>query len=207
MKKFLQTIARSCCIAAVLALTSGSALAGNKPVHIKVFAPEKGDIAGVGSRGFIVDMRVEFQGDLASTGASLELTGPGQLANAGPFPGDFSPGADPSFPGLVVLLSSSRVGAGPGQNLANLFNIVGITNRTDDETYVWATWIIGAPNLFGSVGEVVSSRLLVAIVDGQAPDVVEDMNGNGRLDRKDLKLMGYRVISNVKKVNFLVNGL
>lgn len=202
----ISTIAKGLLMACTLTLATGSVFAGEKPAHIKVFAPSKGDVAGVGSKAFIVDLRVEFEGDLAATGVTPELTGPGPLANAGPFPGDFSPGADPSFPGLVVLLSSSTVGAGPGQNLANLFNVVGITDRSEDETYIWATWIIGKENLFGSVGEVVPSRLFVAVVDGMAPDWVEDMDGNGKLNKKDLKAMGYDIISNTRKVNFFVNG-
>jgi len=175
-------------------------------VELKVLTPRSGDIAGVGSRGFLVDLRARFEGDLMSTGTSLELTGPGPLANAGPFPGDFSPGHDPSFPGLVVLLSTSKPGAGPGQNLANLFNIVAVTDRTEDETEIWATWIIGAPNLFGNMNEMTESRLLVAIVSGNAPDVVMDMNMDGEFDKKDLHMMGLDVISNVRKVDFIVNG-
>jgi len=175
-------------------------------VELKVLTPRSGDIAGVESRGFLVDLRARFEGDLMSTGADLELTGPGPLTNAGPFPGDFSPGRDRSFPGLVVLLSTSKPGAGPGQNLANLFNIVAVTNRTEDETEIWATWIIGAKNLFGTVGAMIESRLFVAIVNGNTPNVVMDMNDDGDFDEKDLHMMGFDVISNVRKVDFIVNG-
>lgn len=139
-------------------------------VKIQVFAPRKGDVAGVDSKGFLVDLVASFDGDLASTGASLELTGPGAHNNADPFPGDFSPGHDPSFPGLIVLLSSSKVGAGPGQNLANPFNIIAVTNRDEDKrTNISATWIVGAPDLFGTVGELTDSKLLVAVVKGMPP--------------------------------------
>ena len=176
-------------------------------VEIKLFAPKKGELAGVESRAFVVDLRVEFPGDLASAGVTPELTGPPPLAGEGPLPGDFGPGHDPSFPGLVVLLSSTNIGAGEGQNVANLFNMVGVTDRSDeDETYIWATWIIGKKGAFGIEGEIVDSRLFVAIVEGEAPDVVEDMNGDGKYSAKDLKMMGYKVISNVKKVDFQVNG-
>ena len=187
----------------LLAATVG---ADSKSADIKVFAPRSGDVAGVNSRGFLVDLAVRFEGDLASTGAALELTGPGAHANTPPFPGDFSGGADPSFPGLVVLLSSSKVGAGPGQNLANLFNIVAVTDRSGGETEVWATWIIGAPNKFGTVGQLEESELFVAVVDGMAPNAVQDMNGDGNFDEDDLEAMGYQVISNVREVDFVVNG-
>lgn len=180
----------------------------DKTAEIKVFAPGKGDVAGVGSRAFLVDMAIQFAGDLASTGVTPELTGPTPLANAGPFPGSFSLGANKDhFPGLVVLLSSTTVGAGPGHNLSNLFNINTVTNQSADGTEIWSTWIIGAPNAFGKVGEQTPSRLFVAVVEGVAPDVVTDMNADGVYDKKDLRLMGYKVISNTPKVDFIVNGL
>lgn len=179
----------------------------DESVAIKVFAPGKGDVAGVGSRAFLVDMSVQFNAPLAATGVTPELTGPGPLQNAGPFPGTFGPGADKDhFPGLVVLLSSTAIGAGPGQNVANLFNINAITNQDSSGTEVWSTWIIGAPNSFGKVGEQTPSRLFVAVVEGTAPDVVVDMDGNGILDKRDLRLMGYKVISNTPRVDFVVNG-
>jgi len=37
-------------------------------------------------------------------------------------------------------------GAGSGQNLANLFNLTGVTDMSDNETELWDTWIVGAPN-------------------------------------------------------------
>jgi hypothetical protein len=178
-----------------------------KSAHIKVFAPGKGDIAGVGSRGFLVDLSVQFNTDLAGTGASLELTGPGPLQNAGPFPGTFSLGANHDhFPGLVVLLSSTMVGQGAGHNVANLFNINAVTNQDATSTEIWSTWTIGAANAFGKVGENTPSHLFVAVVEGEAPDVVMDMDGNGVFNKKDLKLMGYKVISNTPQVDFVVNG-
>ena len=180
----------------------------DKPASITVFAPGKGDVAGIGSRAFLVDLAIQYNGDLASTGVTPELTGPGPLQNAGPFPGTFSVGANHDhFPGLVVLLSSTMTGAGPGQNVANLFNINTVTNQSTSGTEIWSTWIIGAPNAFGHVGERTPSRLFVAVVDGTAPDVVTDMDGNGVFNAKDLKLMGYKVISNTPKVDFVVNGL
>jgi len=195
--------------AGLLLLAVGAAQANDEryPVKLKVFAPAEDDVAGVESRGFLVDLAAEFPGGLAGTGASLELTGPGAHANAAPFPGTFSAGADADhFQGLVVLLSSTRIGAGPGQNVANLFNIIAVTNRTPTSTEIWGTWIIGAKNAFGIEGQLIPSRLFVTVVDGTAPDVVTDMNGDGVLDNKDLTLMGYRPLSKGKKVDFVVNG-
>lgn len=195
------------CLIPTVALADGS-------VELKVFTPKNGDVAGVNSRGFLVDLRARFDGNLASTGVALELTGPAAHANTAPLPGDFGGGRDPSFPGLVVLLSTSTVGPGPGLNLANLFNIVAVTDRvtdsvdsSNDETEIWATWIVGAPNLFGISGQLVQSRLFVAIVAGNAPNAVTDMDSDGDFDKDDLKLMGHTVISNVREIDFVVNGL
>ena len=180
----------------------------DKSVRITVFAPGKGDVAGIGSRAFLVDISVQFDGNLATTGVTPELTGPGPLANVGPFPGSFNVGANlDHFPGLVVLLSSTTLGAGLGQNVANLFNINAVTSQNASGTEIWSTWIIGAPNAFGRVGERIPSRLFLAVVEGTAPDVVIDMDGNGSFDKKDLVLMGYKLISNTPKVDFVVNGL
>lgn len=192
-----------------LALTSGVAIADeDRTASLTIFAPGEDDVAGVSSRGFLVDLAVEFDGDLAATGASSELTGPGVLQNAGPFPGTFSVGANKDhFPGLVVLLSSTTLGAGAGQNVSNLFNIIAVTNRTPTKTEIWGTWIVGAKNAFGIEGQQTPSRLFVTVVEGVAPDVVTDMNGDGKHDAKDLKLMGYKVISKSRHVDFIVNGL
>lgn len=197
---------------ALLAIASAASPAfadadDNEIATIEVFAPEKGYVSGLASRAFLVDMAIEFEGDLASTGVTPELTGPGPLANAGPFPGTFGLGANKDhFPGLVVLLSSTKVGAGPGQNLADLFNITTVTNQEPGSTEIWTTWIVGAKNSFGTEGENTPSRLFVAVVEGEAPDVVVDMDGNGVINKKDLRLMGYKVISNTPKVDFVVNG-
>ncbi len=179
-----------------------------KPVRITVLSPEDGYRTGLGSRAFLVDLSIQFNGNLASTGVTPELTGPGAMQNSGPFPGTFGLGANHDhFPSLIVLLSSTTTGAGAGQNLSNLFNINTVTNQDESGTEIWSTWIVGAPNAFGRVGEQTPSQLFVAVVEGTAPDVVVDMDSNGKIDKKDLKLMGYKVISNTPKVNFVVNGL
>jgi hypothetical protein len=180
----------------VLSSTAKASEGYGKTADISVFAPKNGDLAGVAGRGFVIDLRVRFDGDLASTGASIRTAPPGGA------------GAAADFPGLVVLLSSSKVGAGAGQNLANLFNLFGVTDRDETlrkSTDLWGTWVIAAAK-FGDPGTLTRSRLLVAIVDGRAPSVVTDQNGDGVIDEKDLELMGFRVISDVVKRNFTVNG-
>jgi len=196
-------------LASLMTLSAGMAIADDdRSAKVTIFAPGTDDVAGISSRGFLVDLAVNFENSLAETGASLELTGPGPLQNAGPFPGTFSAGADlDHFPGLVVLLSSTTIGAGAGQNVSNLFNIIAVTNRTPTSTEIWATWIIGAKNAFGVEGQMTPSRLFVTVVEGTAPNVITDMNGDGKLDAKDLQLMGYKVISKSRSVDFVVNGL
>lgn len=186
----------------------------SKPVQVEVLAPERGDNAGAAGFGWFVDMELTFHGkNLRQTGFNgLQLTGPGVHNNVPPFPGAFSPGQDDRTPGLVVLTSTTNntiAGfSGPGTNLANLFNLSGITNRTPRETELWDTWIVGAP----IAGQNVNTTLTVAVVDdlnhdgiyNDAPNVVTDVNKDGRIDAKDLSALG--VASNIVTVPFRING-
>jgi hypothetical protein len=185
-----------------------------KPVRIEVFAPERGANAGASGFGWFVDMEIDFLGkNLHQAGFSgLQLTGPGVHTNVPPFPGLFSTGRDDRLPGLVVLTSTTNntlAGfSGPGTNLANLFNLTGITNRDSKETELWDTWIVGAP----IAGQNVNTTLTVAVIkdrnhDGifnDAPNVVPDLNHDGRIDAADLRLLG--VASNIVTVRFRING-
>ena len=134
--------------AAAYVSTSGASNRA-KPVRIEVFAPERGANAGANGFGWFVDMEVDFlRMNLQQAGFSgLQLTGPGVHNNVPPFPGLFSTGRDDRLPGLVVLTSTTNDVlpgfSGPGTNLANLFNLTGITNRDDKETELWDTWIVG----------------------------------------------------------------
>jgi hypothetical protein len=187
---------------------------GNNPVDIEVFAPEQGANAGISGTGWFVDMEVDFnQTPLANTGFNgLQLTGPAGHNNIPPAPGLFGTGRDDKMPGLVVLTSTTSSTlpgfSGPGTNLAGLFNITGVTNRTPEETELWDTWLVGAP----VAGSNVDTTLTVAEVadlnhDGiynDAPNVVPDANGDGRIDRHDLKALG--VASNIVQVPFHISG-
>jgi hypothetical protein len=185
-----------------------------KPVRIEVFAPERGANAGASGFGWFVDMEVDFLGkNLQQAGFSgLQLTGPLGHNNVPPFPGAFSTGRDDRLPGLVVLTSTTNNTLpgffGPGTNLANLFNLTGITNRDSKETELWDTWIVGA----AIAGQNVDTTLTVAVIDdlnhdgifNDAPNVVPDLNNDGRIDAADLKLLG--VASNIVTVPFRING-
>jgi hypothetical protein len=185
-----------------------------KPVHVEVFSPEQGHNAGIAGTGWFVDMEVDFNHtSLAHTGFNgLQLTGPGGHANIPPAPGLFGVGHDDKMPGLVVLTSttSSTLSgfSGPGTNLAGLFNLTGVTNRTPEETELWDTWIVGAP----VAGSGVDTVLTVAVIkdlnhDGiynDAPDVVTDANGDGVINARDLKALG--VASNIVRVPFHISA-
>jgi hypothetical protein len=196
-------------LAAVVA-TGATAAAGKRastkaatPVNLQVFAPRPGDAVGKQSKGFLVDLAVQYP-SLAASGADFQLTGPQVHQNQAPFPGAFAAGADEKVPGLIVLLSTSTVGARSAQNLANLFNLTGFTNQKTNE--IWDTWIVGNP----SFGRNVRSVLRVAVAadkngDGiynDAPATVPDANRDGRINAADLNAFG--VASNIAVVPFAI---
>lgn len=184
------------------------------PVKLEVFAPEHGDNAGIEGRGWFVDIEAKFPArTLTQAGFSaLQLTGPAGHNNVAPFPGTFSTGRDDRLPGLVVMVSTintTRPGfSGPGTNLANLFNVTGVTDRNDRDVTLWDTWIVGAD----IAGRDVDATLTVAVVgdlnhDGilnDAPNVMTDQNGDNMIDAQDLKILG--IASNIVTVPFHISG-
>ncbi|WP_251804089.1 hypothetical protein [Paractinoplanes hotanensis] len=208
---------------ATLAVTAGSASAdrgtrwtNRYPVSVDIKTPAHGDNAGAAGASWFVDLDIDYPGGptgLRRAGfTGPQLTGPAGHANIPPAPGSFSTGKDDHLPGLVVLTSTTNSTiagfSGPGTNLANLFNITGVTNRTAKETEIWDTWIVGA----AIAGQNVDTTLTVAVVGDlnhngiydDAPDVVPDINHDGRIDGRDLKTMG--LASNVETVRFHING-
>jgi hypothetical protein len=195
---------------AVVAAVGGAAASGKHAsakadplVKVQVFAPRPGDSAGKASKGFFVDLAVQYP-SLASSGADFQLTGPATHQNQAPFPGVAAPGVDEKLPGLIVLLSTSTVGARNAQNLANLFNLTGFTNQRTNE--IWDTWVVAAP-LFGrNVGSVL--RVAVAAdknkdgIYNDAPAVVPDANHDGRINAADLRAFG--VASEIVTVPFRI---
>ena len=187
-----------------------------RPVSVDVLTPERGHRVGIDGKGWFVDLEIEFDTTLADTGFTanadgspdFQLTGPGPHNDVPPMPGTFSPGPDDRLPGLIVLLTTTTVGAGPCMNLANLFNLTGVTDLQEDKTEIWATWIIGASNF----GVATPSRLFVAIADdlngdgiyNDAPFSVPDVNGDGICTARDLRAFG--VASNIERVRFYING-
>lgn len=197
----LVVLAASVAVSATAANGKRASKQANTPVEVEVFSPRKGDVAGKQSKGFFVDLALRYP-SLASSGADFQLTGPAAHQNQGPFPGAFAPGVDEKLPGLIVLLSTSTIGARNAQNLANLFNLTGFTNQKTNE--IWDTWIVGLP----SFGRNVRSVLRVAVAadknkDGiynDAPAVVPDANRDGRINAVDLR--DYGIASNIAVVPF-----
>jgi hypothetical protein len=210
-KRTLLTALLLVALAAVVTATATAATNGkrnaskqtNSPVQVEVFAPRNGDVAGKQSKGFFVDLALRYP-SIAASGADFQLTGPTTHQNQAPFPGSFAPGVDEKVPGLIVLLSTTTVGAKNAQNLANLFNLTGFTNQKTNE--IWDTWIVGAPGF----GKNVHSVLRVAVAadknkDGiynDAPAVVPDANHDGRINGVDLK--AYGIVSNIAVVPFQI---
>ena len=120
--------------AAAACLAPFASQAQERLAEIKMFAPANGDRVGIGGRGWFVDLAVDFDVPLERTGFSgFQLTGPGPHNNVVPMPGTFSAGADDRMPGLVVLVSTAIVGAQSCQNVANLFNLTGVTHREAED--------------------------------------------------------------------------
>lgn len=200
-------------IAAVLVAASFTPISAqadddSRAVEVKMFAPENDHRVGIGGRGWFIDLEIEFDTPLANTGFSdFQLTGPAGHNNIPPMPGTFSLGADDRLPGLIVLVSTTTVGAQSCQNVANLFNLTGVTDLAPASTEIWDTWIVGAPNF----GVNTASEVLVAVAkdhngDGifnDAPNVLPDADGNGVCDKQDLKAFG--LASNIEKARFFIN--
>ena len=200
----LVVLAASVAMSATAANGKRVSKSGGTPIEVEVFAPREGDVAGKQSKGFLVDLALRYP-SLAASGADFQLTGPATHQNQAPLPGAFGPGVDEKVPGLIVLLSTTTIGARNGQNLANLFNLTGFTNQKANE--IWDTWIVGAP----SFGKNVRSVLRVAVAadknkDGiynDAPAVVPDSNYDGRINAVDLE--AYGVASNIVSVPFEIH--
>ena len=183
------------------------------PISVAVFAPEQGYRVGVEGKGWFVDLEITYPGtNLATAGfTTAQLTGPAGHNNIAPFPGTFSPGKDDRLPGLVVLTSTTdnRTGfSGPGTNLANLFNLTGVSGRTLKDFKLWDTWIVGA-DIAGRGVKTVLTVAVIADLDkngifDDAPAVITDINGDGIIDKKDVKRIG--VASNIVEVPFRISN-
>jgi hypothetical protein len=173
----------------ISASASGGGGVGGGGIHL--FTPTSGDRAGLESKGFFIDLKADMNVPLARSG----------FGGQGPAPGI---GQDKRFPSLIVMLSTTKAGA--GKNLAGLFDIVGVTDSSADKTQLWATWQAGKPN-FGTG----ASTVYVALAsdtnhDGilnDAPNEVPDSDHDGDVDEADLQAVG---ATSIKAVDFTING-
>src|SRR3954451_611776 len=170
---------------------SASAAGGGGGGGVHLFTPTSGDRAGLESKGFFIDLKADMNVPLARSG----------FGGQGPATGI---GQDKRFSSLIVMLSTTKAGA--GKNLAGLFDIVGVTDSSAGKTQLWATWQAGKPN-FGTG----ASTVYVALAsdtnhDGilnDAPNEVPDSDHDGHVDEKDLQAIG---ASSIKAKDFTING-
>ena len=202
----LQTILRRRALALAVTAAAASAsiayAAGSGPLYanaaggggasgggIHLFTPTSGDRSGIGGTGFFIDLKADLNVPLARSG----FGGQGPATGAG---------KDKRFPSLIVLMSTAK--AGPGKNLAGLFDVVGVTDQRADKTQLWATWQAAKPN-FGN-GPSTVTVALAGDVDGDgvlndAPDTVPDADHDGDVDQKDLQAIG---ATSIKSVDFTI---
>ena len=170
----------------------GSAAAssgGGGSANIHLFTPNSGDRSGLESKGFFIDLKADMN-------LPLERSG---FGGQGPAPGI---GQDKRFPGLIVMLSTTKAGA--GKNLAGLFDIVGVTDSSADKTQLWATWQAGKPNFGNGPSTVYLALAGDRNHDGvlnDAPDKVADSDADGDVDEKDLQAIG---ATSIKAVDFVI---
>ena len=131
------------------------------PAHavVRILSPRHGDRTGSAGASWIVDFNVTYpKGTSGYT--KPQLTGPGAHNNTAPLPGVFAPGQDEHLPGVVVLDSTTTGLSGKGTNLANLFNITALTDKSRSTSTIQDTWIVGAP-LFGTDVDALDRKSVV----------------------------------------------
>jgi hypothetical protein len=166
---------------------SGGSTGGGGGIHL--FTPTSGDLSGIGGKGFFIDLKADLNVPLDRSG----------FGGQGPAPGA---GRDSRNQSLIVLMSTAK--AGQGQNLAGLFDVVGVTDRRADKTQIWATWQAAKAN-FGNG----PSTVTVALAgdrnhDGilnDAPEKVPDADGDGDVDQSDLQAIG---ATSIRSVDFTI---
>src|SRR3954452_17114399 len=170
---------------------SAASSGGGGSANIHLFTPNSGDRSGLESKGFFIDLKADMNLPLARSG----------FGGQGPATGV---GQDKRFPGLIVMLSTTKAGA--GKNLAGLFDVVGVTDSQPDKTQLWATWQAGKPNFGTGASTVYVAMASDTNHDGvlnDAPNEVADADHDGDVDEKDLQAIG---ATSIKAVDFTING-
>jgi hypothetical protein len=170
---------------------SAASSGGGGSANIHLFTPNSGDRSGLESKGFFIDLKADMNLPLDRSG----------FGGQGPATGI---GQDKRFPGLIVMLSTTKAGA--GKNLAGLFDIVGVTDSSASKTQLWATWQAGKPNFGTGASTVYVAMASDTNHDGvlnDAPNEVPDSDHDGDVDEKDLQAIG---ATSIKSVDFTING-
>ena len=190
----------SCGTATAAAATAQQTVSHNDqdyPLVVTVFSPGKSDKAGHAGAGYVIDLSIDAKSPADNSYLSA-AHGYKPFFND-PTSTTFHPGSDQGAPGLVVLLSTTKTisgtaFAGPGTNLAGLFQINGIATVHNDGKMLaetWNTWLVGKP----IAGMGIQTTLTVFVVKGTAPQIV-----HGNPDDQPGR------ISNIVRVPFTIAG-
>jgi len=111
---------------------------------------------------------------------------------------------------LSELKANRATGAGVPEisyysALANLFNVTGFGNLEGDSASILDNWLVAAPNWLGptTIYVAVAADLDRDGIYNDAPDLIVDANGDGKIDETDLRSFG--VASRVVVSRFHVN--
>jgi hypothetical protein len=127
--------------------TSATAVTG------QAFSPEPSSVQGTCGVGMVVDLAFKSK-DASLLKVGFRAISPGR------------PGRNAVFPSLAVTLSTTDTAlGGPQANLADLFQIVSISQQADGSTQAWATWT----NPAARFGVDVDSVLEAYVLRGDAP--------------------------------------
>src|SRR3954454_5878933 len=123
------------------------------PATVQAFSPEPNSVQGVCGNGIVIDLSIRAK-DPNLLKAAIRASQPGQ------------PGRNPAYQNLVVTLNTTEPAlGGPQANIAGLFQIVSVSQQSDGQGEVWATWVNGQPRF----GVDVDSALDAYIVGEAAP--------------------------------------
>ena len=161
-----------------------TAAAGTQEARVTILSPTVGD--HLPGAGWDVQIQVVVPAKYAIM-ATPALIGP-----TSPY---FKPGPSHAFPGLVVTDTgtAAKMG-GASENLAGLFQVVGVQHNFQGDTVIEADWLVGKP-MFSAVSMPCIRAYVVA---GTAPKTVPTPPTNKAIGTK---VAGHMLLSNVAKVD------
>ena len=169
----------------------GMAPIGAQKAQVTILSPTEG--ATLPGAGWDLQVQVVVPAaDRTVVAATPALVGP-----TSPY---FKPGPNHAFPGLVVTDTGTNAKlGGPDENLAGLFQIVGVETDFQGDSVIEADWLVGKP-LFGSVP---MPCIRAYVVSGTAPAQVATAPTNRDIGAK----VGVStLLSNVAQVDVATGG-